>query len=746
MSFFLLVSLPACIESEVQPVEVERDTVPSGLGQTDTGDGVESVDGADQLPVAYPVLINELVPVNRDSLVDLDGSSPDWIELINPHDHAIDVTDFGLSDDPGDPFQLVLPPVTLLPGQVMLVRASGRDESVNGHVHAPFKLDALGETVLLTGPDGRTHDRVETPRLYFDQSMGRDSESLAWVYYLSPTPLAENLTEGRPGFAAAPEIGPDGGFHTTEQSVTIQAASDAATVYVTTDGERPTTDGTVYTEPFVLSGKVANVVRAMAVVDGLWPSPVTTRTLFLDREITMPVWSITSSDADLFDEETGIMAVKNLFENIEIDTHLEFYEDDGTLILATDAGLKVHGGATRLSAQKGMRLLFREGYGTAPFEHPLFPDNPVVEFDRLILRNGGHDDGQTEIRDALTHQLVRDLDVDVQAWRPAIVFLNGAYWGFYNTREKQDRFYVEDHHGVDPDDLDFLEYDGWIVNEGTNEDYLALFDEVVNGDMTDPAQFAVVKDWVDLQEYALYTIAEIFSGNYDWPGNNIQFWRPREDGGKWRWTLYDTESGWYNWITPSYNSIEHATVVGRTWWPYPNWSTSLFRNMLQAPEFRDLWVNTYADLLNTRFKPAQTLPVWDAMVDEIAAEIPVNHDRWGYNPDTWPSYCTKVRTFLNERPGYTVQHIVFEFGLQGTWDLSLDVDPPGAGQVDLQVISVEEPFTGTYYLDVPVTLTAEPADGWVFVGWSDPELPVDSTVVLDPDGDYDVVALFELAE
>ncbi len=742
---FLLLLLPlACVESEETGLDVE---VPGDSSATtlDTGGEVEvvpGIDSSDLPPVAYPLLINELCASNRNVLLDPLGDTPDWIELINPHDFPFELEGFGLSDDPDDPFVWELPVETLGPGQVLLFYASGRDLAS----HTSFKLDALGETLTLTAPDRRIHDQVETGRLYTDQSYGRGLEDLEWLHFIDPTPGALNETEGRPGFAEMPVIGPDGGFHWDSITVEMSSTSDAATIHYHLGPEIPGEEAPVYSEPVQIDAFEATVVRAIAVEEGLWPSRVATRTLFLNRPIDMPVWSITSKPMDLFSPESGIMHPRNIYENWEVDTHLEFYEADGSLILASDAGLKLHGGATRTSAQKGMRLLFRSGYGTAPFEHMVFPDNPVTEFHRLILRNGGHDDGLSELRDPLSHQLVRDLDVDVQAWRPAAVYLNGDYWGMYNTREKQDRYYVESHHGVDPDDLDFLEYDGNIINEGDNQDYQDLWVYVLSNNMADPDHYAVIRDWIEVEEYILYQVIEIFSGNYDWPGNNIQFWRPRADEGRWRWTLYDTEAGWNNWISPSYNSIAHATMAGKSWWPYPDWSTSLFRGLLDNPEFRHQFINTFADLLNTRFDPVQSVPILDGMMDMIAGEIASDQERWGGSLSGWVGQVDSVRSFLEERPGYTRDHIVFEFGLPGTWDLDLDVDPPGAGQVDLEVFSVEGPFTGTYFLDVPVELTAVPAEGWVFVEWSDPALGSNAEIVIDPNEDQSLVARFELAE
>ncbi len=732
-----LLGLPACVPADLA-TRPDRSVAP--LESADTGGDIEGVPGADTSdlpPVEHPVWINEVCAANREALVDKDGDTPDWVELINPHDVALDLEGMGLSDDPDDPFAYVLSEGFLAPGEIRLIPASDKEG------HAPFKLSAQGETLVLTGADGRLHDRVETGRLYFDQSLGRSAADGEWLYYLEPTPNAANLAEGRPGFAETPEILPEGVFHAGSVTVELATSSEAATVhYVVGASTPPSTESPVYAEPFDLSGSESTVVRAIAVEEGLWPSRVATRTFFLDREITLPVWSITVDPYDLFSSEGGIYSEHNIWEDWEVDAHLELYEDDGTRILETDAGLKLHGGASRTFDQKSLRLLFRSGYGMTPFVHPLFPDNPVTEFHRLVLRNGGHDDQYAELRDPLSHQLVRDLDIDVQAWRPTIVYLNGEYWGLYHTREKPDRHYVASHHGLDPGNLDMLEFDGWTVNEGDSDDYMALWDHVVFSEMSDEAEYALVEDWIDLEEYLLYQVIEIYSGNYDWPGNNIQFWRPRTEDGRWRWTLYDTEAGWYNWTDPSYDNIWHATVGGKVVWPYPNWSTSLFRNLLENRGFRDRFINTYADLLNTRFQRAETLPVFEGMVEQIAGEIETSQQRWGSSLSVWNGHVLRVQSWLTDRPAWARQHILDNFGLVGTWEISLEVDPPGSGTVTLEAITVGEAFEGTYFFGVPVKLTAHAAEGFSFTGWSLPVLGADPQATLEPDGDVVLVAEF----
>ena len=83
------------------------------------------------------------------------------------------------------------------------------------------------------------------------------------------------------------------------------------------------------------------------------------------------------------------------------------------------------------------------------------------------------------------------------------------------------------------------------------------------------------------------------------------------------------------------------------------------------------------------------------------------------------------------------------FGLSGTWTLTLVAEPPGAGTFELSSATVEAPFSGTYFRGVPVTVTAHPAAGYTFAGWTDAALPADPTVTLDPEGAVTLVARFE---
>ncbi len=65
-----------------------------------------------------------------------------------------------------------------------------------------------------------------------------------------------------------------------------------------------------------------------------------------------------------------------------------------------------------------------------------FTNYSVKKFKSFVLRNGGNDWDHSLIRDGVMQNLVKYLDLERQAFRPSLVYLNGEFWGIYNIREK----------------------------------------------------------------------------------------------------------------------------------------------------------------------------------------------------------------------------------------------------------------------------------------------------------------------
>lgn len=81
-------------------------------------------------PTVGQVVINEICPSNVSSIQNSNGKYSDWIELYNAGSSAVDLTGYGLTDDPSKPYQFKFLSQDLAPGEHLLVFASDSNSNV----------------------------------------------------------------------------------------------------------------------------------------------------------------------------------------------------------------------------------------------------------------------------------------------------------------------------------------------------------------------------------------------------------------------------------------------------------------------------------------------------------------------------------------------------------------------------------------------------------------------------------------
>jgi hypothetical protein len=168
--------------------------------------------------VTGDLLINEIAAVNEGS-VRLGPTTPDWIELFNAGNQAIDLGGMSLSDDVLRPDRFVFPANTVLAAQGYLTVWC--DDATNSPgLHTGFGLSADGQTVVLLSrqPTNIIVRDVVTFGLQLpDLTIGRNpSTSNAWTLTV-PTWNGSNQTQalGSPGtlrfneWMASPNTGDD---------------------------------------------------------------------------------------------------------------------------------------------------------------------------------------------------------------------------------------------------------------------------------------------------------------------------------------------------------------------------------------------------------------------------------------------------------------------------------------------------------------------------------------------------------
>ena len=191
--------------------------------------------------------------------------------------------------------------------------------------------------------------------------------------------------------------------------------------------------------------------------------------------------------------------------------------------------------------------------------------------------------------------------LETQAYRPAAVYLNGQYWGFYNIREKINEHFLDDKIDVDKSEINLLEFNGDVI-QGNNDSYNDIIDFVTNNSLAVEANYQYIAEQIDIDNYVTYQVAQIYADNRDWPGNNIKYWNSPTT--KWRWILFDTDFvfGTWNGGASSFDTLSYALESNGPGWPNPPWSTLLFRKLVENSQFRNKLINQFADEFNGRFQ------------------------------------------------------------------------------------------------------------------------------------------------
>jgi hypothetical protein len=401
-------------------------------------------------------------------------------------------------------------------------------------IHTNFALNADGEELRLTRPDGTLADHIVFGVVPRDVSFGRTpDEANLWRLFATPTPGWPNDTPGATDWVAPPTFSHPGGFHNEPFSLVLATESPNANIRFTLDGSEPTADSPQYTGPLWLDGRagVPNVysmiptvpgglppagevykgwvVRARGFKENALPSSVVTRSFWIHprgaARYALPVVSLASDPVHWFDADVGIYVPGNAAggnyaqrgDEWERLVHVECYESDGELAFSQEGDVKIHGNTSHFFPIKGLDLDATGGRGRQPFVGRIFPDRDRDQFEHLLLRPTGHDQPTAFMRDELMQSLAAETGGATQAARLCVVFINGEYWGLHYLKEKQDDAFVSYYGNVPEDELDYLE--GYAAaRAGTTEHYDRLIAFVASHDPNDPAVMDQIQQWMEL--------------------------------------------------------------------------------------------------------------------------------------------------------------------------------------------------------------------------------------------------------
>ncbi len=431
----------------------------------------------------------------------------------------------------------------------------------------------------------------------------------------------------------------------------------------------------------------AAVIRAAAELPDGSMGPVTSGTYFtgvsLKARYGCVVISVITDPENLFSYENGILVRGKLYDensgqngvalgkgdeqsvianytqkgkDWERPAFLQVFDGDDGLSAEAPCGIRVRGRASRHFSQRSFNLYFRKEYGQKSLEYSLIPGNTgsggkeIGKYRSFVLRNGGNDAEYLKFKDAALQEMLKDCAFATQAARPAVLFLNGEYYGVFTLTEKYSDDYIESHYGVDGGNVVMIEEGE--LEEGADGD-MALYEELrsfIDEDMTDPEVWRRFLETVDPDSMTDYYAAQIYIGNADWnEERNCRLWRSREDDGtpfgdgRWRWILCDTEysSGLYSEerTAPWHDSLQDALA-----------DCPLFASAMKNEEFREMFLGKLSGMI-VRLGAENAAAVFDRYYGEWQRYYGDHFLRFGGDPRNAAEYLESVKEFFRQRGG-----------------------------------------------------------------------------------------------
>lgn len=566
--------------------------------------------------------INEFLANNNFDRMDPDFYAfSDWIELYNNSNQRIDLSGYGLSDDK-DKESWKIPNGTFIEPHSYKIFWADKKNTGN---HTNFSLGRKGEEVILYNTSGNIIDRIAYEKQKADISYSRNSKNL-WEY-TEPTFQKANV----PGVLTTkrtdkPQFSVSGGFYNDTQHVTI-SAENGAEIHYTLDGSYPSKDTALYNgQPISIT--TTSVLKAVAYKKDLIKSKDVVASYFINPKTAtpvLPVVSLSTNPAYFFDDMIGIYVTgtngrplkecrasetenHNYAQPWDRPVHIEYFDDTEQRAKQFDFNLDIAitGQCSRHNPKKSFSLELDGKYGTKSLKYKLYPSKDIDKIKDFRLRAGelGY-----KVRDLISVKIIEEahLNIDYEAYRTVQLFLNGAYWGIYNIREKKGLEYLKSNYpDIDTDSVDMI---GVTVKAGDRKDYDALDFFVKNNSLAIEQNYRKVISEIDEESFIDYMILEIYSGNDDWPFNNFRVWRDHSNpNSKWRWVLEDLD---YGFVAGHINldNFARARQPGVL-------TTDLFNALLQNNTFKSKFKNRFNELLNSVFSPEKMLSI----IDEVSYE------------------------------------------------------------------------------------------------------------------------------
>ena len=669
--------------------------------------------------VLASVVINEVMQSNVDVIMDDLNQFPDsWIELYNDDSVAVDITDYsvGLSRQFVESFPLSDSVVIDSAGHYLIYC-----DKESQHNHTDFRLETEDAcTIYLFDRAEQIVDSLVVPALDVPNvAYGRvhDADSL-WAYFRIPTPGTPNIGVTSSVFLAKPNVSVKGGIFpydtTLYVAVSLPKSAPVNTVIrYTLNGSEPTEQSSLAPDTIVI--QTSTVLKLKTFNDSAISKPSKVNSyIFLDRKQTLPIIALTIDSLYLWDDEIGIYTTgtyhenhpdvlsdvggvptvyqENYYYNWRRPTNFEYFVlDDDEAVVNQLCESRIAGNVNRYHDVKAMSLYANKRFGTKRFSYKFWENKDIQKVKSIRFRNAGEEYSATYFRDALSQcSFGRKINLDYSEYQPAVLFINGEYFGMLNVREQTNEDYVWQNY----DKLEDIDMTDW-ANTGNIASWDSLMAMVVDS-VSGYKDFDSV---VDMSEFLDFMVATCLYANVDFPANNMVAWRNRSNGGKWRWLMHDFDSALGLQYAYDYNYLdyllEERDSVDRSRCTYNEYSSLIYKRLMKFPENINRFVDRSSVYMATFLNVENGKKMIDDFMSNISTEFRIFEEKQNRAVfGTWDQATEYLALWYENRIPYFYSH------MSRYWSLGDTVSAVIEGKNDIYVNNVKldgNRYDGLYF-------------------------------------------------
>lgn len=421
----------------------------------------------------------------------------------------------------------------------------------------------------------------------------------------------------------------------------------------------------------------------------------------------IPTVSIVSDNSNIFGDTEGIyMHASSDGKAWERPASVELINPNSSDDFQIDAGIRIRGGYSRIPSnpKHSFRLFFRKEYGESKLRYSMFGNEGADEFDKIDFRTSQNyswakdgSDQNTMLKDVSFRDIQGKMGHPYTRSRYYHLFVNGMYWGIYQTQERSEARFAATYMGGDAEDYDVVKPERDFPNDNNNADDLKVvatdgtmdaFTRLYNkttttGFSSNAAYFEVqgmnadgtrntsYERLIDVENLIDYLAITFYSGSYDAPvgqwGSDVQkgnnyfgiYNKNNPDGFKWFVHDFEHSMNGRDGHSKEGGLDEDWVIKGANYEGFQSgveWFNPLMVHykMMENDEYKI----KFADRVYKHFSqggllsPDSVLAVWNKRQSQIDVAIIAESARWGSaqrsaprtKNDDWLDYINYLKT------------------------------------------------------------------------------------------------------